>query len=124
MKCVVNETIKEIIVIFTKKNPRKHMDKFDEIVRNIFNLQDMKLLLLQPIIDFTRQQMNDINEWDRTYNSIKLQTTSMRLRLQRVTEFAKTRLSNFHSLTHIRINLSKIRLCRKKLKYSILSDKG
>lgn len=44
MKYVVNETIKEIIVIFTKKNPGKHMDKFDEIVRNILNLQDMKLL--------------------------------------------------------------------------------
>ena len=69
--------------------------------------------MLQPIIDFIRQQINDINEWDRIYNGIKLQTTSMRLRLQRVTEVAKTRMSDFHSLTHIRINLSKIRLYRK-----------
>ena len=46
--------------------------------------------MLQPIIDFTRQHINDINERDRIYNSIKLQTTSMRLRLQRVTEVAKT----------------------------------
>lgn len=44
MKSMINKTIKEIIVIFTKKNPRKCMDKFGEIVRNILNLQDMKLI--------------------------------------------------------------------------------
>ena len=38
MKCMLKETIKEIIAIFWEKNPRKCMDEFGEIVRNILNL--------------------------------------------------------------------------------------
>lgn len=43
MKSMINKTIKEIIHFYKEKS-RKCMDKFDEILRNILNLQDMKLI--------------------------------------------------------------------------------